>query len=216
MHCDPSFLTLHVLAAADLKAVPEREREDLFADAQKDKAKREKEERKAERRRNMAIAKEFLENTPSITIGTEWRKVVKILESREPRFADIDKVDSLEAYQEYQRELELREKEDRDREKEEQRRQDRKARDAFRALLASHRSLGLINVKTRWSEYAEHCSGTEEYKAVELSRSGSRPKELFEYLIEDLEDDYDRAKVRKALEPLSLFCRPPRNDSPHG
>jgi pre-mRNA-processing factor 40 len=157
--------------------------------------KREKEERKVERRRNMAVVRELLENTPSITIGTEWRKAVKILEPKEP-FADIDKMDSLDAYQDYQRELDLREREDRDRDKEEQRRQDRKARDAFRALLSTHRSLGLINVKTRWSEYFEHCGGTEEYKGVEASRSGSRPKELFEYLIEDLEDEYDKAKVR--------------------
>lgn len=55
----------------------------------------------------------------------------------------------------------------------------------------------MINVKTRWKEYSRYAVDTDEYRAVEHAGAGSRPKELFEYLIEDIEGEYEAAKVRK-------------------
>jgi pre-mRNA-processing factor 40 len=54
-------------------------------------------------------------------------------------------------------------------------------------------------VKTRWREYSKHVVDEEEYKAVEQCSGGSRPKELFEYLIEDIEKEYEAGKVRRTV-----------------
>ena len=62
-------------------------------------------------------------------------------------------------------------------------------------IVPSIRSEGLINVKTRWKEYSKFVVESDEYKAVEKGGGGgSRPKELFEYLIEDMETEYETAK----------------------
>ncbi|GAX86158.1 hypothetical protein CEUSTIGMA_g13571.t1 [Chlamydomonas eustigma] len=177
------------------KAVPEREREELFHEGQKEKDRREKEEKKADKKRKAQAFRELLESISTIQFGTEWRKVAKKLEGEEV-FEALDKVDRLEVYQEYMKELERKEREEKEREREIKRRQDRIARDNFKALLLKHRSQGLINVKTRWREYSKHVVDEEEYKAVEQCSPGSsRPKELFEYLIEDIEKEYEAAKL---------------------
>eukprot|EP00983_Pelagomonas_calceolata_P026465 831062-Pelagomonas_calceolata.AAC.1 len=51
------------------KAVPEREREELFHEAQKEKAGREKEERRQEKKRRTSAFRELLERTPGIKVG---------------------------------------------------------------------------------------------------------------------------------------------------
>lgn len=51
-------------------------------------------------------------------------------------------------------------------------------------------------MKTRWWEYSQHVLSEDAYKAVERCSAGSRPKDLFEYVIEDMEKEYDAAKVR--------------------
>lgn len=58
-----------------VQAVPERDREELFHDAQKERDKREKEERKADRKRKAVAFKELLANTSGIKATSEWRKV---------------------------------------------------------------------------------------------------------------------------------------------
>lgn len=58
-----------------VQAVPERDREELFHDAQKERDKREKEERKADRKRKAVAFKELLANTSGIKVTSEWRKV---------------------------------------------------------------------------------------------------------------------------------------------
>ncbi|GFH30992.1 uncharacterized protein HaLaN_29933, partial [Haematococcus lacustris] len=48
------------------KAVPEREREELFHEAQIEKKNREKEEQRAEKKRRMAAFRDLLERTPGV------------------------------------------------------------------------------------------------------------------------------------------------------
>lgn len=63
----------------------------------------------------------------------------------------------------------------------------------------------MINVKTRWKHYGELVKKHEAYLAVEKNTSGSRPKELFEDMIEDMEKEYDAAKVGDACAVCTLF-----------
>ena len=60
----------------------------------------------------------------------------------------------------------------------------------------ARRSEGLIGVKTRWKEYSRLVSREEAFLAVEKCQPGaSRPKDLFEFFIEDMEEEYERSKV---------------------
>ena len=52
----------------DMQAVPDREREELFHEAQKEKAGREKEERRLEKKRRTSAFRELLERTPGIKV----------------------------------------------------------------------------------------------------------------------------------------------------
>lgn len=49
-------------------------------------------------------------------------------------------------------------------------------RDAFKALLGSHREQGIINAKTRWKRYRELIRKEAQYLAVENNMQGARPK----------------------------------------
>lgn len=51
-----------------------------------------------------------------------------------------------------------------------------------------------INVKTRWPEYGHTVDKEDAYLAVKANTGGSRPRELFEDLVEEMEEAYDRAK----------------------
>lgn len=79
--------------------------------------------------------------------------------------------------------------------------QERKNRDLFRQLLQKHRDEGIISVRMRWKDYASHVEDTEEYQAVVKNSSGSRPRELFEDLIIEMEEEYDKARtlIKEAL-----------------
>lgn len=60
------------------------------------------------------------------------------------------------------------------------------------------RSEGRITVKMRWKEYCSTIEDEEAYALVKKNTTGSRPRELFEDLIEDMEAEYDKAKVSLA------------------
>eukprot|EP00198_Chlamydomonas_reinhardtii_P003267 XP_001692603.1 WW domain protein [Chlamydomonas reinhardtii] len=110
-------------------------------------------------------------------------QVSKRLEG-EDEYEALDKVERLEVFQEYMKDMERREKEDKEREREERKRQERKARDAFKELLKKHRDEGLIGLRSRWKEYVDAAAltGEEAYRA-----------ELFEDVVEDMEEEYDKS-----------------------
>ncbi|KAL4419958.1 hypothetical protein ABPG75_007056 [Micractinium tetrahymenae] len=173
-----------------------KEREELFEDWLDEKEKKEKEARKAEVKRRRAEFRQLLERSKFIKFDTAWRKAQDRL-AGEPEYDSLDKLDRLQVFEEYIRELERQEREEREREKEERRRQERVNRDAFRALLAKHRAEGIINAATRWREYLPIVKEEASYEAVERNTSGSRPKELFQDVLEEMEAEY--GKQRDAL-----------------
>lgn len=88
--------------------------------------------------------------------------------------------------------------------------QERQNRDKFRQLLQKHRDEGIIAVRLRWKEYEPHVEDTEEYQAVVKNTTGSRPRELFDDLIIELEDEYDKARplMKEALKESGWSATP--------
>ncbi len=58
------------------------------------------------------------------------------------------------------------------------------------------RDEGRIGPRTRWKEYEPTILDEPAYAAVKGNTSGSRPRELFEDLVGDLEEAYEKAKAR--------------------
>lgn len=182
-----------------------KEREELFEDWLDEKEKQEKEAKKTETKRRRGAFRELLERSKFVKFDTPWRKAQDRLAGEED-YDSLDKVDRLEVFEEYIRELERQEREEREKEKEERKRQERLNRDAFRALLAKHRAEGIINAATRWREYLPVVKEEASYEAVERNTSGSRPKELFQDILEEMEAEFAKQRdlVRAAVKERGI------------
>ncbi|KAK3257101.1 hypothetical protein CYMTET_33800, partial [Cymbomonas tetramitiformis] len=66
-----------------------REREELYEDYIVDLAKQEKENKRQERKERMAMFRQLLEETSSIRVDSQWRKVNEKLE-KEPRAVQVE------------------------------------------------------------------------------------------------------------------------------
>lgn len=170
-----------------------KEREELFEDWVSEREKAAREAKKAEKKKKRAAFRQLLESSRFVKVETSWRKAQDRL-SGEEEYDALDKLDRLEVFQEYIRDLEKREREEREKQRELRKRQERKNRDAFKELLAHHRKEGVINAKTRWKEYQPIVRKEAAYEAVEKNLSGSRPKELFQDILEEMEEAYDKNK----------------------
>eukprot|EP00898_Chlorokybus_atmophyticus_P006575 jgi/Chlat1/6919/Chrsp52S06597 len=178
----------------------EREREELYEEYMYDLEKKEKERARLVRRQNMAAFRELLEEKAFITASSQWRKVQEKIED-DPRYEAVDKIDRLDVFQDYIKELEKKELEQKQLEKEERRRQERKNRDVFVELMTDHASTGVFNASTSWKEYLALVKDHEAYKAVQSNSSGSTPKELFHDYRFELDEKYhaQRSKIKEAL-----------------
>ncbi|XP_027093459.1 pre-mRNA-processing protein 40A isoform X2 [Coffea arabica] len=186
----------------------ESDREDLFRSYLVDLQKKERVKAQEEHRRNRSEYRQFLETCGFIKVDSQWRKVQDLLEDDE-RCSRLDKIDRLEIFQEYIRDLEREEEEQKKKEKEQLRRAERKNRDAFRKLMEEHIAAGILNAKTLWRDYCQKVKDTEAYQAVALSTSGSTPMDLFEDVLEELENQYhdDKTRIKDAvkLEKISVL-----------
>lgn len=140
--------------------MPESERRDIYEDAIHHLAKREKEEEKALRKRNMKNLTRVLDSMTDITYRTTWTEAQQLLLDN-PTFAEdndllgefhtfslftqrfltlfsspsnvaaMDKEDALIVFEQHIRELEHEEEEERERDKRRTKRLQRKNRDSF-------------------------------------------------------------------------------------
>ncbi|KAA0190406.1 hypothetical protein HAZT_HAZT005643 [Hyalella azteca] len=159
------------------QAVGEAERRDIYEDVVFSLAKREKEEHKAMRKRNMKVLSEILDSMTNITFKTTWSEAQQMLIDN-PVFAEdtdllilsiqnlcvyerykilskragMDKEDALIVFAEHIKQLEEEEEEDREREKRRLKRQQRKCRDSFVALLDSLHDQGKLTSMSLWVE----------------------------------------------------------------
>ncbi|KAG8051735.1 hypothetical protein GUJ93_ZPchr0001g29805, partial [Zizania palustris] len=177
-----------------------REREDLFENYLIELQKKERAKAAEENKRHIAEYRAFLESCDFIKANTQWRKVQDRLED-DDRCSRLEKIDRLEIFQEYIRDLEKEEEEHKRIQKEQLRRKERKHRDEFRKMLEEHAAEGSLTAKTRWRDYCVQVKDSHVYLAVASNTSGSMPKELFEDLMEELEKQYqdDKARIKEAV-----------------
>ncbi|PIA57043.1 hypothetical protein AQUCO_00600043v1 [Aquilegia coerulea] len=172
-----------------------RDREDLFESYIVELQKKEREKAQEEHQENLMEYRRFLESCGFIKVDSLWRKVQDRLEDDE-RCSRLEKIDRLEGFKEYIRDLEKEEDEQKKIHKEKVRRTERKNRDDFLKLMEEDVATGVLTAKTHWRDYCIKVKETPEYMAVALNTSGSTPKDLFEDVVEDLEKQYHDDKYR--------------------
>ncbi|KAJ9567002.1 LOW QUALITY PROTEIN: hypothetical protein OSB04_002968 [Centaurea solstitialis] len=177
-----------------------KDREDLFEDHVMELEKKERSKALEEHKRNRKEFIEFLKSCDFITASSQWRKVQDRLEADESCLR-LEKVDRLEIFQEYVRDLEKDEEEQRKLRMEELRKTERKNRDEFRKLMEGHIASGMLTSKTHWRDYCIKVKDLPAYLAVSSNASGATPKDLFEDVIEELEKQYveDRDQIKEAV-----------------
>ncbi|CAA0809070.1 Pre-mRNA-processing protein 40A [Striga hermonthica] len=190
----------------------ETDREDLFRNHIVDLHKKEKAKAQEEYRRNRQEFRQFLESCSFIKVDSQWRKIQDQLEDDE-RCTRLDKIDRLDIFQDYIRDLEKEEDELKKRQKEQLRRTERKNRDAFRKMMEEHIADGTLTAKTHWRDYCQKVKDTDAYEAVASNISGSTPKDLFEDVAEELEKKYDedKAHIKDALKQEKITVAPTWN-----
>lgn len=177
-----------------------KDREDLFEDHLMELEKKERAKALEENKRNRKEFIEFLKSCDFITASSQWRKVQDRLEADESCLR-LEKVDRLEIFQEYVRDLEKDEEEQRKLRMEELRKTERKNREEFRKLMEGHIASGMLTSKTHWRDYCIKVKDLPAYLAVSSNSSGATPKDLFEDVIEELEKQYleDRDQIKEAV-----------------
>ncbi|KAI8462428.1 MAG: hypothetical protein J3K34DRAFT_527752 [Monoraphidium minutum] len=191
-----SYRTAKALLGDDPRwgAVPnEPAREELYDSYMRAFRSRAEERERTERREREGAFREALRGL-GLKAGTPWRKAAVKLED-EPGCQGLDKADRLRLFQEHMLALEEEERAARDRARDDERRAERRRRDVFRAMLREHMAEGRIGPKTRWRDYGPTVEGEPAYAELTRNKGGSRPKELFMDIVEELEEEYDGAKA---------------------
>lgn len=177
-----------------------KDREDLFEDYVEELEKKERARALEDQKHNRVEYLEFLKSCDFIKASSQWRKVQDRLEADE-RCSSLEKIDRLEIFQEYIRDLEREEEEQRKLRMEELRKAERKNRDEFRKLMEEHVAAGILNAKTHWRDYCIKIKDLAAYLAVSSNTSGSKAKDLFADVMDELEKQYldDKSRIRDAV-----------------
>lgn len=137
--------------------VPERDRKEVYDDVLFFLAKKEKEQAKQLRRRNIQALKSILDGMSSVSFQTTWSQAQQYLMDN-PSFAEdhqlqnMDKEDALICFEEHIRALEREEEEERERARLRERRQQRKNREAFQTFLDELHETGQLHSMSTWVE----------------------------------------------------------------
>uniref|UniRef100_A0A1B0C570 Pre-mRNA-processing factor 40 homolog A n=1 Tax=Glossina palpalis gambiensis TaxID=67801 RepID=A0A1B0C570_9MUSC len=191
-------------------SVPEQDRRDIYEDCIFNLSKREKEESRILKKRNMKVLGELLESMTTISYCTTWAEAqVMLLENsafkNDVNLLGMDKEDALIVFEEHIRTLEREEEEEREREKKRLKRQQRKNRDAFLTLLDSLHEEGKLTSMSLWVELYPIISADIRFSAM-LGQNGSTPLDLFKFYVEDLKARYhDEKKIIREILKEKLF-----------
>nr|VZI12378.1 unnamed protein product [Spirometra erinaceieuropaei] len=171
-------------------SVPDHDRRILFADAIQEIAKREKEEAKTLRKRNIKVFNEILNTMPNLTYRTTWSEAQQMLLDNSKFTSDLelqnlDKEDALICFEEHIRMLEREHDEEKEREKRKQKRANRKNREAFIVLLDELHERQLLTSTSLWKDLFSIINRDERFHAM-LAQRGSTPLDLFKFYVESL------------------------------
>lgn len=197
--CDEMFTNMEVW-----KCVPEPDRRDIYEDCIFNLAKREKEESRILKKRNMRVLGEVMESMANITYQTTWAEAqVMLLDNtafkNDVNLLGMDKEDALIVFEEHIRQLERLEEEEKEREKKRHRRLARKNRDAFLTLLDTFHEEGKLTSMSLWVELYPLISADLRFSAM-LGQLGSTPLDLFKFYVENLKARFhDEKKIIKEI-----------------
>jgi pre-mRNA-processing factor 40 len=178
--------------------VPEKERKDLFEDIFYLLEKKEKEEAKNLKKRNIQVLKNILESMVKVTYKTRWSETQKLL-FKDPYFTqdmelqNMDKEDALIVFEDHIRSLEKEHFDDIEKKKRFVKREERKNRDSFLCLLDELVHQGKLNSMSRWADLYSVISADERFNVM-LYQSGSSPLDLFKFYVDDLKARFHEDK----------------------
>ncbi|XP_013187253.1 pre-mRNA-processing factor 40 homolog A [Amyelois transitella] len=197
--CEEMFSNLEIW-----RCVPESDRRDIFEDCIFTITKREKEEAKALKKRNMKMLAQVLENMSEITYSSTWSEAqVLLLENsafkNDVSLLGMDKEDALIVFEQHIKNLETEYLQEREQIKKKNKRLQRKNRDNFLALLDSLHEEGKLTSMSLWVELYPVISADTRFSAM-LGQSGSTPLDLFKFYVENLKARFhDEKKVIKEI-----------------
>ena len=185
--------------------VPEKERKILYDDIIIVLDKKEKEDAKNLRKRNIKVLKDILESMSKVTYKTRWSEAQKLL-FKDPYFTqdvdlqNMDKEDALIVFEDHIRALEKEHIEDMEKKKKWMRRQERKNRDSFLCLLDELHEQGKLTPMSIWVELFSAISADERFNDM-LYQTGSNPLDLFKFYVDDLKVRYhdDKKLIKEIL-----------------
>jgi len=189
--------------------VPEDEREKIYLDYLKDLEKQIAEKEIAKKYEARKAFKEKLEEDSFITYSTQWRKIKEQFNG-DPAYEALTKLDRLEVFEDYIRDLEKEYEERKRSEAQAKRKQSRKVRDDFRNLLNEKYESGVISVRTKWIDFFDSIKNDPRYTAmISPQQTGSLASEMFGDFVEDLYEKFlgDIKKYDKDLKKLDLKLR---------
>ncbi|CAL1290541.1 unnamed protein product [Larinioides sclopetarius] len=210
-NCDKMHSSLRYRKAQEIfgdlevwRAVPDRDRKEVYDDVVFFVAKREKEEAKALRKRNMKVLSSILDSMTTVTYRTTWAEAQQLLLDN-PQFAEdaellnMDKDDALIVFEEHIRQLEQEEDEEKERERKRVQRQQRKNREAFVRLLNQLHEAGKLTSMSLWVELYPTISADVRFTNM-LTQPGSTPLDLFKFYVEELKARFhDEKKIIKEI-----------------
>ncbi|KAK3592975.1 hypothetical protein CHS0354_023197 [Potamilus streckersoni] len=186
------------------RVVSDRDRRDIFDDVIHMLAKREKEESKTLRKRNMKVFSEILDSMPTLMYCTTWSEAQQMLLDT-PRFTDdpdlqnMDKEDALVCFEDHIRMLEQEYDDEKERERRRQKRQQRKNREGFLVLLDELHEQNKLNSMSLWMDLYPIISQDIRFQNM-LGNPGSTPLDLFKFYVEDLKSRFhDEKKIVKEI-----------------
>ncbi|XP_029450374.1 pre-mRNA-processing factor 40 homolog B-like isoform X2 [Rhinatrema bivittatum] len=190
--------------------VPERDRKEIYDDVLFFLAKKEKEQAKQLRKRNIQALKNILDSMSNVSFQTTWSEAQQYLMDN-PTFAEdedlqnMDKEDALICFEEHIRVLEKEEEEEKEKTRVRERRQERKNREAFQAFLDELHETGQLHSMSTWMELYPSVSTDTRFanmlgQPAFVSLAGSTPLDLFKFYVEDLKARFhDEKKIVKDI-----------------
>ncbi|XP_063282095.1 pre-mRNA-processing factor 40 homolog B-like isoform X4 [Pelobates fuscus] len=184
--------------------VPERDRKEIYDDVLFFLAKKEKEQAKQLRKRNVQALKNILYNMTNVSFQTTWSEAQQYLMDN-PMFAEdeelqnMDKEDALICFEEHIRALEKDEAEEKEKNRILERRQQRKNRESFQVFLDELHETGQLHSMSTWMELYPSVSTDSRFSNM-LGQTGSTPLDLFKFYVEDLKARFhDEKKIIKDI-----------------
>ncbi|CAF1213117.1 unnamed protein product [Adineta steineri] len=185
-------------------AVPERDRRELYEDVVNYLEKKEKDDAKNLKKRNVKALKDILINMSKVIYKTTWQEAQRLLLDNIEFVNDIelqnmDKEDALIVFEDHIRQLEKTHEDDIEIQKKHIRRTHRKNRETFLYFLDELHDQGKLHSMSLWTDLFNAISNDERFSKM-LGQPGSTPLDLFKFYVEDLKARFhDEKKTIKEI-----------------